>query len=300
MCGIVGTLYKSRTGRVGEIQVAMLETLHRRGPDSTGVAIYGPPTGDYLVHARFERAGDGYERSTIEAIRQHDGVKEVSGAGSDLRARVAWDGDLESLAEWIERADGAGGVEVTSMGRSMEIFKDVGSASALDRVYGLGSIEGTHAIGHTRMATESRVDVLHSHPFWARPFADIAVVHNGHITNEHKLKRRLATKGHRFYTGNDSEVIAVYIADVLESGASLNEALEESVQDLDGTFAYLVSTAEGIGVARDPFATKPLVWAENEDIVVMASEEVAIRAAFPEEGFSPQELRAGEVRWWLR
>jgi glutamate synthase domain-containing protein 1 len=300
MCGIVGTLYKNGTGRVGEIQVAMLDTLHRRGPDSTGVAIYSPPAEDYLVHARFLRDGDGYEKATIEAIRQHDGVKEVSGAGSDLRARISWEGGLEGLAEWIERADGSGGVEVTSMGRSMEIFKDVGSASALDRVYGLGSIEGSHAIGHTRMATESRVDVLHSHPFWARPFADIAVVHNGHITNEHKLKRRLATKGHRFYTGNDSEVIAVYIADKLEGGASLNEALEDSVQALDGTFAYLVSTAEGIGVARDPFATKPLVWAENEDIVVIASEEVAIRAAFPAEAFSPQELQAGEVRWWLR
>jgi glutamine phosphoribosylpyrophosphate amidotransferase len=142
--------------------------------------------------------------------------------------------------------------------------------------------------------------VLHSHPFWARPFADIAVVHNGHITNEHKLKRRLAMKGHRFYTGNDSEAIAVYIADKLEEGASLDDALKDSVRELDGTFAYLASTAEGIGVARDPFATKPMLWAETDEYVVLASEEVAICAAFPDDGLVPQELAAGEVRWWLR
>jgi glutamine phosphoribosylpyrophosphate amidotransferase len=148
------------------------------------------------------------------------------------------------------------------------------------------------------MATESRVDVLHSHPFWARPFADIAVVHNGHITNEHKLKRRLGMKGHRFFTGNDSEAIAVYIADKLEEGATLDDALKDSVRELDGTFAYLVSTQDGIGVARDPFATKPMLWAETDEFVILASEEVAILAAFPDAGLVPQELAAGEVRWW--
>jgi glutamine phosphoribosylpyrophosphate amidotransferase len=185
-----------------------------------------------------------------------------------------------------------------SVGRAMEIVKDVGSASDLDRLYGLSAMRASHAIGHTRMATESRVDVLHSHPFWARPFADIAVVHNGHITNEHKLKRRLAMKGHRFYTGNDSEAIAVYIADKLEEGATLDDALKDSVRELDGTFAYLVSTEGGIGVARDQFATKPMLWAETDEFVVMASEEVAIRAAFPAAELVPQELAAAEVRWW--
>jgi glutamine phosphoribosylpyrophosphate amidotransferase len=95
-------------------------------------------------------------------------------------------------------------------------------------------------------------------------------------------------------------VIAVYIADKLEEGATLDEALHDSVRELDGTFAYLVSTAEGIGLARDPFATKPALWAENDEFVVIASEEVAIHAAFAEAGVVPRELAAGEVRWWLR
>src|SRR4051794_8541597 len=298
MCGLVGLLYKQAPGPIGAMQVQMLGALYRRGPDSTGVALYGSGSPvDYVVHARL--GGNGRRDEVLEAIRALDAVREASLQGSEVRAHVGWEGELEALAQTIERADG-GALEVTSVGHAMEIVKDVGSADDLDRLYDLSSFEGTHAIGHTRMATESRVDVLHSHPFWARPFADIAVVHNGHITNEHKLKRRLGMKGHRFYTGNDSEVIAVYIADKLEEGASLDEALKDSVRELDGTFAYLVSTADGIGLARDPFATKPLLWAETDDAVVIASEEVAIRAGFPHADVVPRELAAGEVRWWLR
>jgi methylamine---glutamate N-methyltransferase subunit A len=292
MCGLVGFLYRERYGPVGEIQVKMLDALYRRGPDSTGVAIYGQPRSDtYVLHARID-ASDG----AVESVKALAGMKDVTSAGADLRAEVTWVGELEKLADSVEHANGH--IEVTSIGRSMEIIKDVGSASDLDRLYGLSQREASHAIGHTRMATESRVDVLHSHPFWARPFADIAVVHNGHITNEHKLKRRLEMKGHRFFTGNDSEAIAVYIADKLADGATLDDALKDSVRELDGTFAYLVSTQDGIGVARDPFATKPMLWAETDEFVVMASEEVAILAAFPDAGLVPQELAAGEVRWW--
>src|SRR5439155_23020535 len=115
----------------------------------------------------------------------------------------------------------------------------------------------------------SRVDIAHSHPFWARPFPDIAVVHNGQITNYHKLRRRLEQKGHRFATDNDSEVIAVYIADKLEAGDSLDEALRGSIGDLDGTFAYLISTLKGIGIARDQTATIPLLYAKHDDKVTL-------------------------------
>ena len=150
------------------------------------------------------------------------------------------------------------------------------------------------------MATESRVDIAHSHPFWARPFPDIAVVHNGTITNYHKLRRRLELKGHHFSTENDSEVIAVYIADRLENGDSMQQALETSVDDLDGTFAYVVSTKDGIGLARDQFAMKPLLFAEDDELVVLASEECAIRKVLRDPQLVPRELQAREVRSWLR
>jgi glutamine phosphoribosylpyrophosphate amidotransferase len=189
---------------------------------------------------------------------------------------------------------------VFSVGTSLELLKHTSDARELGERFGVLGSTYSHAIGHARMATESRVDVNHSHPFWARPFADISVVHNGHITNYHKLRRRLAGKGHRFATGNDSEAIAVYIADKLEQGDSLEDALRSSVYDLDGTFAYLISTPQGIGVARDRFALKPLIFAEDDEKVLIASEEIALRRVADSTDLKPRELGAGEVRWWLR
>ncbi len=301
MCGIAGIFYKhDEAGAVGGALVDMCQELHRRGPDSAGFALYGPPPDGGLV-ARVDVGEAPDARAAAEAAVAAAGelveVKEWGLTGHSMRMVVS--GDAEGkLADWIEER--AAGARVFSVGRSMEIVKDMGAARDVDGVYGISAFRGSHGIGHTRMATESRVDIAHSHPFWARPFADISVVHNGHITNYHKLRRRLELKGHRFSTENDSEGIAVYIADRLESGESLDDALRASIGDLDGTFAYLISTERGVGLARDQFATKPLLYAENDDVVVLASEEVAIRSVFPDPTLVPKELQAKEVRWWLR
>ena len=302
MCGLVGIFYKGgerrSTGPVGDVLVQMCQDLFRRGPDSTGFAIYGEPQdGTLVVRVDLDRP-DLRRAAELAAIaaEQLVLVKEWRLTGRSVRMEVGSDADGK-LADWIEERVEAS--RVFSVGRTMEIVKDVGSAADVDRTYGVHQMEGTHGIGHTRMATESRVDIAHSHPFWARPFPDIGVVHNGTITNYHQLRRRLEMKGHRFSTRNDSEVIAVYIADHLQAGESLEDALGASVSDLDGTFAYLISTDRGIGLARDQFATKPLLYAENDTLVVLSSEEVAIRAVFPDDGLVPQELGAKEVRWWL-
>jgi len=242
-------------------------------------------------------ANGGTPGRVHDALAGAGAVSEESHTGGNLRARIGYAGDLGTLTDLVEEVPET---EVFSIGRSMEIVKDVGDASDVEAAAPYKSFEGSHAIGHTRMATESLVDVAHSHPFWARPFADISVVHNGHITNYHKLRRRLAGKGHRFATGNDSEAIAVYIADKLEQGDSLEDALRSSVHDLDGTFAYLISTPQGIGVARDRFALKPLIFAEDDEKVLIASEEIALRRVADSTDLKPRELGAGEVRWWLR
>ncbi|MDX6534190.1 MAG: methylamine---glutamate N-methyltransferase subunit [Gaiellales bacterium] len=299
MCGLCGFLYKdpSRYGAIGQAMFDMLTPLDRRGTDSTGVALYGPPQDDsYVVRVRMEANGSTPDR-VLEALGGAGAVTEQSHSGPNLRVRISYAGDLGDLTDQIEDVPAT---EVFSIGRSMEIVKDVGDASAVEAAVPYSGFEGSHAIGHTRMATESLVDVAHSHPFWARPFADISVVHNGHITNYHKLRRRLEAKGHRFATGNDSEAIAVYIADKLEEGSSLEDALRASVHDLDGTFAYLISTPEGIGVARDRFALKPLIFAESDDVALIASEEIALRRVDDSTDLVPRELGAGEVRWWLR
>jgi glutamate synthase domain-containing protein 1 len=301
VCGIVGIFHKgeARDGPVGDVLVPMCQDLFRRGPDSTGFAVYRPvQDGTLVVRIDLDRPDlQNAAELAVIAAEQLVLVKEWELISRSVRMEVDSDADGK-LADWIEgRIEGA---RVFSIGRAMEIIKDVGSANDVDRSYGVRALSGTHGIGHTRMATESRVDIAHSHPFWARPFPDIAVVHNGTITNYHQLRRRLEMKGHRFSTQNDSEVIAVYIADRLQRGEALEDALKASVRELDGTFAYLISTDRGIGLARDQFATKPLLYAENDAMVVLSSEEVAIRGVFPDPELVPRELGAKEVRWWLR
>lgn len=301
MCGIVGVFYKQEgaTGPVGQVLADMCDQLFRRGPDSAGVALYGPAMPEALV-VRVDLEGEDLprvEEEIVAAVEEITAIKESSRSERSLRLVVADDADGK-LADRIEQA--VAGARVFSVGHAMEIVKDLGMAGDINQRYELAGFRGSHGIGHTRMATESIVDIAHSHPFWARPFPDISVVHNGQITNYHKLRRRLEQKGHRFATGNDSEVIAVYIADKLQGGISLDDALRASVDDLDGTFAYLISTANGFGVARDQFAMKPLLYAEDEGKVVLASEEVAIRGVFPDPALVPKEMQAGEVRWWLR
>lgn len=301
MCGIVGVFYKREgdTGPVGQLLTDMCDELFRRGPDSAGVALYGPILDDALVvRVDLDRPDlDIAEGEVIAAADEVTSVTDAARTGRSLRLVVADDatGKLADVIE--ERAPGA---RVFSVGRSLEIVKDLGMACDINQRYALGTFRGSHGIGHTRMATESRVDIAHSHPFWARPFPDVSVVHNGQITNYHKLRRRLEQKGQRFATDNDSEVIAVYIADKLQEGQTLDAALRASIDDLDGTFAYLISTVNGIGLARDQFATKPLLYAENDEMVVLASEEISIRALFSDPSFVPRELQAKEVRWWLR
>ena len=152
-----------------------------------------------------------------------------------------------------------------------------------------------------RMATESRVDVNHSHPFWARPFADVTVVHNGHVTNYYKNRRLYEMRGYSFQTENDTEFVAVYLAEQMAHGLTLEEAVEKSIDDLDGSFTYLVSTADGFGVARDRFSTKPCLVAETDDWVAVVSEGIALAGAFGDEmEIHTYELAGGEARAWTR
>ena len=300
MCGIAGILFKQHEGPIGEILIQILADLNRRGPDSTGLALYSNLREGNLV-ARIKVEEDArhesvdWEAALVEMAREYGEVRASGRAGQYVRLVMDYDGSYEELTAALE-ATGEG-VEVFSMGRHLEIVKQMGKARALDATYGISAIQGTHGISHTRMATESRVDISHSHPFWARPFPDIAVVHNGHITNYHKLRRHLEIKGHHFNTGNDSEVIAVYIADMMQEGASLDEAVRSTVTALDGSFTYLVATGDSIGFARDQFALKPLMITETDEFVAVASEESALRKAFPFE-LETREAQAREVRTW--
>ena len=231
-----------------------------------------------------------------EAVQHVGGViQSTSTLGQFLRLVVNYPGEVADLADALIKVPG---VAIHSIGTTSEVIKDIGTPAAMDVKHGVGEILGTHGIGHVRMATESRVDVNHAHPFWAYPFPDVTVVHNGQLTNYHKLKRMYEDQGHHFQTGNDSEIIAVYLAGKLAEGQGLKQALRSSLDDLDGTFTYLVATKDGLGYAKDQWSAKPLVAMETDDVIAIASEEISLRGVFAEE-IERTEPQNSEVMTWL-
>ena len=309
MCGIAGLIYRGRSGDIGQEMTSMLQALRHRGPDSTGFALYGNPDPDHQV-MRFKVAE---QEDLAKGFRIHDQLRERK---STVDARLAelgatlehedqateyahryifkFDGDLKRLADYIEDIEA---VEILSLGHALELVKDLGDAGRVSNQYGLGAFQGTHGIGHTRMATESDVDIRSAHPYWAYPFNDVAVVHNGQLTNYWGFRRDLERRGHRFMSDCDSELIAVYVADRIDRGDDLEAAMTRSIDELDGVFTYLVATSDSLGMAKDVMAAKPMVLYESDEIIALASEEVAIRSVFPHEidTFDPYE---GEVRVW--
>ena len=303
MCGVSGILYKNSVSQgpapIGDDLVKMLESLTHRGKDSSGITVVGEELeGDLLIRLWTDdpsQAPDVLSRAEETVVRSGGVVVSRRTWGQFLRLAVNYEGDVPALAEALLNT---AGVALHSIGHASEVIKDVGTPVVMDNKHSLTQLKGTHGIGHVRMATESRVDVNHAHPFWAYPFPDVTVVHNGQLTNYHKLKRMYEDQGHHFQTGNDSELIAVYLADKLAQGDSLDSALQESLGDLDGTFTYLVSTKEGLGYAKDQWSAKPLVTMETDDVIAIASEEIALRGVFSEE-IDRVEPQKSEVMTWL-
>ena len=302
MCGIVGFLDKTgdESAPVGKTMLDMISALSRRGPDSAGVALYGGRRdGDFVIKAKLGKNGDYQETGARIAARIKDlgAVGETALIDQNLRIVMDYAGDPSDLENHILST--GENVEVLSLGRRLEISKDVGSPQNLENTSGISKFLGTHGIGHTRLSTESRVDISHSQPFWAHGYPDLAIVHNGHITNYHLMRNRYEHQGVRFYTENDSEIIGVYLAEQLSKGMTLEEALHASLADLDGSYSYLAATADSLGFAKDPFAFKPLLFAETESYVAIANEEIAIRSAF-EATSNVREAQAKEIRVWQR
>ena len=309
MCGIAGLIHRGKSSNVGRELTDMLQSLKHRGPDSTGFALYGnPKSGEHVLRFKVAEQEDmrhGFQihdqvrerRAEVDRRLDELGVRRVSEDEATEYANRYWisyDGDMKKLADYVEDIEGA---EILSIGNALELVKDLGDATVVSGQYGLGEFGGTHAIGHTRMATESDVDIRSAHPYWAYPFNDISVVHNGQLTNYWGFRREMERRGHRFMSNCDSELIAVYLADRMERGEDLEEAMHRSVDELDGVFTYVVATADRLGMAKDVMAAKPMVLYESDDFVALASEEVAIRSVFPHEidTYDPYE---GEVMVW--
>ena len=311
MCGIAGLIYRGKQGAIGQEMTAMLQSLRHRGPDSTGFALYGQADDDpntYVMRFKVAEQEDvrkGFDihhqirerRAKVDDRLQEMGaevLKRDEATEYAFRYFFRYRGELRRLVDYIEDIEDA---EILSVGQALELVKDLGDAKSVCGRYALQSFQGTHAIGHTRMATESDVDIRSAHPYWAYPFSDVSVVHNGQLTNYWGKRRDLERRGHRFMSNCDSELIAVYLADRMDRGETLEGAMRRSVDELDGVFTYLVATSDSLGMAKDVMAAKPMVLYEGDAFIALASEEVAIRSIFPHEidTFDPYE---GEVRVW--
>ncbi len=283
MCGIAGIIHREgKRGEIGREITLMLQAMKHRGPDSSGFAFYGDPREGELVMrlivAEKESLSEGFEIHEEIKARKGEVKSRVESLGGKivkqqefmeyaLLYRLEYGGDLRRLADYIEDIDG---VEILSIGSRLEVIKDLGEAESVSEDYGLGEFVGTHAIGHVRMATESDVDIRSAHPYWAYPFSDISVVHNGQLTNYWNKRREMERQGHRFVSECDSELIAVYLADKLDKGRSLEGALYDSIKEMDGVFTYLVATTNGLGMAKDIMAAKPMVLYESDECIVIA------------------------------
>lgn len=302
MCGIAGVVFKDKKLHpVGKFMTRMLNALQHRGPDSAGFAIYGGlglEEHEYLLNIEVKEKPGLLEevKTKVETAFPIESEEIIPSVENYIiyRCKVNLD-SFSQLKPLIMDVDKIDNVMVLNGAHSFEMIKDVGLVKDIAARYNTEDKMGTHAIGHTRFSTESIVDRYHAHPFQSYIIPDITVVHNGQITNYWKIRDPLERKGHIFETNNDTECIVHYIADKLAQDYSLEEALEQSVKDMDGPFSYIVGTPNGVGIAKDQLGLRPGVMAENDEVFAVASEEVALREVMDTsdiDQISPGESRA--------
>jgi methylamine---glutamate N-methyltransferase subunit A len=298
MCGIVGLFIKDKSlePRLGELTAQMLSTMCERGPDSAGFAVYGATE-------------PGKAKVTLQSPNPEADFKGLSDAISKaIAAAVSFEtvsthAVLTVPLEKLEAARSAikasfPAVRILGAGEAIEIYKEVGYPTEVSERFDLQHMTGTHAIGHTRMATESAVTTLGAHPFSTG--ADQCLVHNGSLSNHNNLRRNLKKDGMTFETENDSEVAAAYLTWRMNQGMNLGEALKKSLDDLDGFFTFVVGTKNGFGVLRDPIACKPAVMAETDQYVAFGSEYRALVGLPGIETAKVWEPEPATVYFWER
>ncbi|MBF2000469.1 MAG: amidophosphoribosyltransferase [Synechococcales cyanobacterium C42_A2020_086] len=300
MCGIAGLIYHSPAlySSLGSTLLALIQPLESRGPDSCGIALYS----DQITAGQVKLLLHGTEATPWQQVHPwlEQAVRIVQRRDVPQGLQLTVDlshSTFDPVRFKQELHQQFPSLHVVSIGQSLEIYKATGSVESLSRKYGLSSFSGSHGIGHTRMATESVVDTHHSHPFTSS--YDLSLVHNGQVSNYYKLRFQLERMGAVFETQNDSEALAHYIHYQLLQGKSLEAALHQLLQDVDGTYTFLVATGDKVALVRDKFAAKPAVIYETENQVAIVSE---YRALLTLPGFDPaatiREPGAGEVNIW--
>lgn len=288
MCGIVGLLLKNRTWdeRLGELLVPMLVGMTDRGPDSAGLAVFASETSPATKLSLFQLHGSvdwtAFMRTLAAALPGEHALHD-SGRHAVLSTRA----DITAVRQHI--TDHCPGLVILSQGHRIDLYKDTGSPGSIAARYGFAKLAGSHAVGHTRMATESAVTPAHAHPFTAGE--DFCLVHNGSLSNPYLVRRKLEPLGIHFETDNDTEAACRFLEWRMREGDSIEKAIDKGFTELDGFFTFLIGTEDGLSLVRDPFACKPAIVAETPDYVAIASEFRSL-AHLPDVGkarlFEPQ------------
>ena len=296
MCGIGGIFFKSNSHgqKTGEIAYRILEGIYRRGPDSTGVALWHKNEDSKLY---IGINCDDPKRSTavIERLNVLSSVNEATDGAGYIRAVVEYTGMESELVEAIDAIHPS--ISVASIGRNLEVLKHMGGVKNLETQFNLKNYDGRLAMGLTRYATESNIDFTNGQPLAARANSDLVVVHNGHITNYHYLRSTYGLKGYEFTTQNDSEIIPIMLIDEMSMGSSFEEALNISINKLDGCFSYIAITNNRFALVKDSYAAKPTVIAETDDFVALSSDPQSLREGVLSDT-EVWEPGAGEVNVW--
>jgi len=295
-----------RQNGVGNYLYRMMLSLQHRGLDSSGVIIYadrGLTPDEYVlmvsvidVPGALGEVGNAIGAAGGDIRDIHVGGSKHGGYGlNSYRVKISEPATIDDVVSSINKTKVG---TVYSFGKRAQLIKDVGTVRDLEESFNVSALHGTHGMAHVRFSTESRVDPHHAHPFHTDAFPDIAVVHNGQITNYYNVRRRLERRGYKLKTGNDTECIVFYIVDRVREGESLEDALAASVDELDGPFSYIISTPSGLGIARDKLGLRPMMFTQDRNGYYVASEECALLEVSAVT--KPRVLRPGEVRVFER
>ena len=270
MCGIVGLLVKRPEMRehLGRLVTPMLDCMGTRGPDSAGLAVFHEP-----LDAPLRRFGLFTPERGFDWQSFHTAFTRNTGSQGEIRCIDSHASEVSSIAvgdfkSWLSETHP--NVHLISVGRAIEMYKDEGHPREIAERFHFADLSGTHAVGHTRMATESAVSPAHAHPYTAGE--DFCLVHNGSLSNPYSIRRKLESRGIAFETDNDTEAGCRFLEWRMREGDTLEQAIETSFDELDGFFTFLMATGDRMVLVRDAFACKPAVAAETEDYVAVSSE----------------------------
>jgi|TARA_B110000467_G_scaffold135674_1_gene132733 amidophosphoribosyltransferase len=296
MCGIVGLFIKNPAleSELGSLVAPMLSEMTERGPDSAGIAVYRNPQKDGCKITILAQQQD-FDWGVLEdAIKSKFALKNISITRN--HAVLSLDSEIDEVQDWVN--ENWSDLSITSAGTNIEIFKGKGNPAEFIDQFDIKSMSGTHALGHTRMATESAITTEHSHPFSTGQ--DLCLVHNGSLSNHNRLRETLSRNGVQFKTDNDSEVAAGYLSWRLSEGDDLDQALNHAIEDLDGFYTFAIGTRDGFAVMRDPIGCKPAIMAETDDWAAMSSEYRAIATLPGAENARIWEPEPTQIYSWKR